>query len=66
MFGLFNDNKAKDPICGMKVDKKTEYSSEYKGNKYYFCSENCKKNFQQQPEKYVAPQENAPAKRCCH
>ncbi len=63
MFGLFQ--KVSDPICKMKVDKdKTKYSSEYKGKKYYFCSENCKKSFNEEPERYVI-QENIPAKSCC-
>lgn len=60
MFGLFN--KIQDPVCKMKVDKKTQYFSEYKNEKYYFCSENCKKSFQEKPEKYVS-QKNIPAKK---
>ena len=44
----------KDPVCGMDVDPKTAAgSSEYKGQKYYFCSVGCKKAFDQEPEKYV-------------
>ncbi|MDO8573488.1 MAG: YHS domain-containing protein [Candidatus Daviesbacteria bacterium] len=63
MFGIFN--KVTDPVCKMKVDKsKSKFSSEYKDENYYFCSENCKKSFDEEPEKYVA-QENIPAKSCC-
>lgn len=52
MFGLFN--KAQDPVCKMKVDKsKAKYSSEYQGEKYYFCSENCKNQFDAKPEDFV-------------
>ena len=41
-----NNYMAKDPICGMQVDEKTaEYSIVRKGIKYYFCSENCYKEF---------------------
>lgn len=37
---------AKDPICGMEVkDLKNSPSSEFKGEVYYFCSEQCKKVF---------------------
>lgn len=37
---------SKDPICGMNVDeKKAEFSAVKNGKKYYFCSENCYKQF---------------------
>lgn len=46
--------KAKDPVCGMKVDKeKAAANSEYKGKTYYFCAPGCKKKFDKEPEKYV-------------
>ncbi len=45
---------ALDPVCGMKVNKlNATYSSVYKGKEYYFCSEGCKRAFDQAPEKYV-------------
>ncbi len=34
-----------DPICKMDVDEKTQFKSVYKNKEYYFCSENCKKKF---------------------
>ncbi len=44
---------AKDPICGMDVDKeKAAASSEYQGKTYYFCAEGCKKAFDENPEKH--------------
>ena len=55
MISLFKkSDKATDPICLMKVniDEKT-LSYEYKGKPYYFCSENCKEQFKQDPEKYL-------------
>jgi membrane fusion protein, copper/silver efflux system len=44
-----------DPICGMQVDpiKAGDKKTTYKGETYYFCSEMCKKSFQENPEKYV-------------
>lgn len=48
----------KDPVCGMEVDPKTAANkSDYKGQTYYFCSPGCKKDFDQNPEKYVKPEE---------
>ncbi len=35
----------KDPICGMKVDRKKAVILEEKGKIYFFCSENCKSKF---------------------
>jgi coenzyme F420 hydrogenase subunit beta len=34
-----------DPICKIQVDNKTPFKSVYKNKEYYFCSENCKKKF---------------------
>lgn len=45
---------AKDPVCGMQVDKKTPAGkSEYQGVTYYFCSPSCKQSFDEKPEQYV-------------
>jgi len=43
-----------DPVCKMQVDeKKAAATSEYQGNKYYFCALGCKKAFDHDPEKYL-------------
>jgi P-type Cu+ transporter len=36
---------AKDPICGMLVDKATALTSERGGRTYYFCSVGCQRTF---------------------
>ncbi len=44
---------AKDPVCGMEVDEaKAAGSSTHQGKTYYFCSDGCKKEFDENPEKY--------------
>jgi YHS domain-containing protein len=44
-----------DPVCKMTVDeKKAAATSEYKGQKYYFCAVGCKKSFDKEPDKYLA------------
>jgi len=49
---------AKDPVCGMEVNEKEAVASSlYKGRKYYFCAEVCKQKFDENPEKYVKPEE---------
>ncbi|KAA3616819.1 MAG: YHS domain-containing protein [Calditrichaeota bacterium] len=51
---------AKDLVCGMQVDKKTPAAtSEYKGKTYYFCSQDCKKAFEKNPEKYLGKNSTA-------
>ena len=62
MFGFLQ--KITDPVCKMRVDKKETFS-EYKGEKYYFCSENCKKKFDAEAEKYIAQKENVQPQSCC-
>ena len=45
-----------DPICGMEVDEKTaKYTSEYNGEKFYFCAPGCKHLFEKEPGDHVGP-----------
>jgi YHS domain-containing protein len=45
---------AKDPVCGMQVDEQQAVGkSEYQGQTYYFCSAGCKRQFDQNPERYA-------------
>jgi Cu+-exporting ATPase len=39
-------NLAKDPICGMMVDKASALKTERGGRNYYFCSVSCQKTFE--------------------
>lgn len=41
-----SDALAKDPICGMMVDKATALTSQRGGRKYYFCSQTCLRTFE--------------------
>ena len=44
----------KDPICGMMVEPVTAVASmEYDGKTYYFCSMDCKDEFEEDPESYI-------------
>ena len=45
---------AKDPVCGMRMDDgQTLQRTLYMGEKYFFCSEDCKMKFENNPEKYL-------------
>jgi len=50
---------AKDPVCGMEVNPQdAEHKTVYKGRIYYFCSPQCKKAFEENPDYYL---EHGPA-----
>jgi RND family efflux transporter MFP subunit len=57
MSGPAEARMAKDPICGMDVDKNKAKAagrvSEYHGKTYYFCADECKQQFDQDPNRYV-------------
>ncbi len=45
---------AKDPVCGMDVDEaKAAAKCDYNGKTYYFCAPGCKKEFDDNREKYA-------------
>ena len=45
--------KAKDPVCGLMVDKDPKLSASHKGETYYFCSKADLDEFKKNPDKYV-------------
>ena len=47
----------KDPVCGMQVDEnKAAASSNHQGQKYSFCSQECKTKFDREPQRYAQQQ----------
>lgn len=66
--------RKRDPVCGVKVSKKTKYFTQYAGKTYYFDCEGCMKTFEADPEGYIKrrsgkgilkpPSQDIP--RCCH
>ncbi len=46
--------QAIDPVCDMTVDTETaQYTSEFEGTTYYFCSPGCKRAFDRNPAEYA-------------
>ena len=44
---------AKDPVCNMEVDETSAlHTSQYQGKTIYFCSEDCKMKFDENPKQY--------------
>jgi YHS domain-containing protein len=48
-------DKAKDPICGMFVEKAKAIKHTQEGADYYFCSDGCLAKFKADPKKYAVP-----------
>ncbi len=47
-------NTHRDPVCNMQVDEKNAAGqSDYQGQTYYFCSQNCKQKFDRNPQQYA-------------
>jgi Cu+-exporting ATPase len=45
-----------DPVCGMEVDTTTStLFLEHDGTTYWFCGKGCLLDFQEDPERYLAP-----------
>jgi len=42
-----------DPVCGMEVTADSEWTAEYEGVTYYFCSEACRDKFLEDPMAYM-------------
>ena len=40
-------------VCGEDI-KKDKYSTEHEGKHYHFCSEDCRDEFENNPEEYLA------------
>jgi uncharacterized protein len=55
LLGLTLRRGEQDPVCGMTVDRKTPFTSEWKGRAYYFCGAGCKERFDADPESYLQP-----------
>lgn len=50
----FGKGNMRDKVCYMKVSKKSKWKAAYKKGKYYFCSDECKKEFSEKPSYYAA------------
>ncbi len=53
LIGLTLRRGAKDPVCGMAVDRHAgKPTSEFRGKTVYFCGQGCKAKFDAAPERY--------------
>lgn len=53
-----------DPVCGMTIDSDTAVGqSQYEGRTFYFCSAQCKRQFDADPKQYAGKTPSATAER---
>ncbi|HRH40827.1 MAG TPA: YHS domain-containing protein [Pyrinomonadaceae bacterium] len=45
----------KDLVCGMEADDNASYSLVFEGEKYFFCSQDCRAEFKRHPQDYLTP-----------
>jgi YHS domain-containing protein len=48
-----SNDRAKDPVCGMMVDRATDKKVTHDGATYYFCADKCVADFKADPKKYA-------------
>lgn len=50
---------AKDPVCGMDVNREVasaqSLTSDHDGETYFFCGKGCKLDFDEEPAKFFDP-----------
>ena len=53
LFGLTLRRAARDPVCGMSVDRGKALSAEHHGRRYFFCGPGCRSKFEAEPHRYA-------------
>ncbi len=43
----------RDLVCGLPLDADHAVRVDYHGNRYYFCSHDCRVNFEDRPDEYA-------------
>ncbi len=54
LIGLTMRRAARDPVCGMTVDRGKAETSEYRGRRFFFCGPGCRAKFEADPERFAA------------
>ena len=53
-------NVTNDPVCGMELNvEDTKERAEFNGQTYYFCSDQCRNKFDQNPAQYTSQNRGA-------
>ena len=50
----------KDPVCGMQIEEEDAAAqTEYDGQTYYFCSSECQRKFDENPQQFTSKKREA-------
>ena len=56
----------RDPVCGMELEPDEEAASaDHEGRTYVFCSDECRRRFEQEPARYVVATADRPITPLC-
>jgi uncharacterized membrane protein YraQ (UPF0718 family)/YHS domain-containing protein len=53
LFGLTLRRAARDPVCGMSVDRGKALSADHRARRYFFCGPGCRSKFEAEPDRYA-------------
>jgi uncharacterized protein len=53
LFALTLRRGARDPVCGMAVDRGSALSTDHRGDRHFFCGPGCLAKFEAEPERYA-------------
>ncbi len=53
LLGLTMRHGARDPVCGMTVDRRQAEAAEHGGKRHFFCGPGCRARFEDDPERYA-------------
>jgi Cu+-exporting ATPase len=55
-------SQVKDPVCGMTIERETAAGGRviYQEEEVYFCSDQCRRTFQAEPDRFVPEQHDPP------
>jgi YHS domain-containing protein len=51
--GAMEEMPLVDPVCGVEVTAESEWTAEYEGVTFYFCCEECRDMFVEEPGQYL-------------
>lgn len=50
----FEDEVVVDPVCGMRISRSSAGAKmDYRGHPYYFCTDECRQQFDKEPTRYI-------------
>jgi YHS domain-containing protein len=54
LMGLTLRRGATDPVCGLRIDRARALRADHAGRAFFFCSDRCRKEFEEDPDRYAS------------